>query len=338
MQEIIDVRSDTVTKPSKEMLAAMFNAEIGDDVFEEDPTVKKLEEKSAALFGKEAGLFCVSGTLSNQLALKIMTEPMQEMICDKASHIYNHEGGGYAFNSGISVRVIEGDRGRISAQDVLNNVNADFVHVPATSLVTLENTSNKGGGSCYALKDIQEIADVCRNNHLKLHLDGSRIFNALTKTNDKPDEIGKWFDTISFCLSKGLGAPMGSMLLSTKEKIKQARRFRKVWGGGMRQAGYLAAAGIYALDNNLTRLKYDHERASVIEQTLSTLSYVDQVLPVETNIILFKINKDVKNFLDYLAAKNIKAFPLGGKTIRIVTHLDFNDEMLEKVCAALKAF
>lgn len=337
-ETIVDLRSDTVTKPTKEMLDAMFSAEVGDDVFEEDPTVTSLEEQSAKIFGKEAGLFCTSGTLANQVALKILTQPMQEVICDRASHLYCHEGAGYAFNSGISVRTIDGDRGRITAQDIINNINPDYDHVPVTSLVSIENTCNKGGGSFYSLEQIQSVYETCKKNNLKLHLDGARIFNALSASNNSPGDIGKYFDTISFCLSKGLGAPVGSLILSSKENIKKARRVRKVWGGGMRQTGYLAAAGIFALNNNIQRLKKDHERASVIAGTISKLSYIEETMPVDTNIIVFKIKKDVKSFLKHLDNKNIKAIPFGEKTIRMVTHLDIDDDMIERTVKALRAF
>ena len=245
----IDLRSDTVTRPGPAMLEAMKNAKVGDDVFEEDPTVIALEEKGAALFGKEAALYCPSGTMCNQIAIKVLTHPMNEIICDKNSHIYYYEGGGWAFHSGCSIRFINGDRGRITAQDVTENINGDNVHLPVTKLVSIENTHNKGGGSYYHLQTLKDISAVCRKNNLHLHLDGARIFNALTETGDSPEEVGKLFDTVSFCLSKGLGAPVGSLLASSKENIKQARRIRKIMGGGMRQAGFIAAAGLYALEN-----------------------------------------------------------------------------------------
>lgn len=339
-QKFIDLRSDTVTQPSAGMHAAMMNAKIGDDVFEEDPSVIALEEKGAALFGKEAALFCPSGTMCNQIAIKILTQPLNEIICDQNSHIYYYEGGGWAFHSGCSIRFIQGDRGRITPQDVINNINGDNVHLPVTRLVSVENTHNKGGGSCYALETLKEISAVCKKNNLRLHLDGARIFNALTKTNDSAMETGKLFDTISFCLSKGLGAPVGSLLLSSNENIRQARRVRKVMGGGMRQAGFLAAAGIYALENNISRLKDDHMRAGILGKAISSLSCVKELLPVDTNIIVFTLNddQDAGKFLNYLLENQIKAVPFGKNTIRFVTHLDIDDAMIEKTIEVLKKY
>ena len=337
---IIDLRSDTVTRPSPAMLDAMHNAKVGDDVFEEDPTVIALEEKGAALFGKEAALFCPSGTMCNQIAIKVLTQPMNEIICDKNSHIYYYEGGGWAFHSGCSIRFINGDRGRITAQDVLDNINADNVHLPISKLVSVENTHNKGGGSIYDFQTLKDISSVCKKNDLRLHLDGARIFNALTETGTSSVEIGKLFDTVSFCLSKGLGAPVGSLLASTKENIKQARRVRKVMGGGMRQAGYIAAAGLYALENNISRLKQDHQRAKQLATTISLLSYVKEMLPVDTNIVVFTLHdkKDAGKFLVYLSENNIKGVMFGKNTIRFVTHLDIDDSMIEKTISVLKKY
>lgn len=336
----IDLRSDTVTRPTPAMLDAMHNAKVGDDVFEEDPTVIALEKKGAALFGKEAALFCPSGTMCNQIAIKVLTQPMNEIICDINSHIYYYEGGGWAFHSGCSIRFINGDRGRITVQDVLDNINGDNVHLPETKLVSIENTHNKGGGSIYDFQTLKEIAAACKKNNLNLHLDGARIFNALTETKTPPVDIGKLFDTISFCLSKGLGAPVGSLLASSKENIKQARRVRKVMGGGMRQAGFLAAAGLYALENNISRLKDDHKRAQQLAKTISSLSYVKEMLPVDTNIIVFTLqdDKDAGKFLNYLSENNIKGVMFGKNTVRFVTHLDIDDSMIEKTEVVLKKF
>jgi threonine aldolase len=337
---IIDLRSDTVTRPGPAMLDAMKNAKVGDDVFEEDPSVIALEEKGASLFGKEAALFCPSGTMCNQVAIKILTQPMNEIICDKNSHIYYYEGGGWAFHSGCSIRFIDGDRGRITAQDVLDNINGENIHLPVTKLVSIEDTHNKGGGSYYKIQTLKEISYVCKKNNLHLHLDGARIFNALTETRDTPVEIGKLFDTVSFCLSKGLGAPIGSLLASTKENIKLARRVRKVMGGGMRQAGFIAAAGLYALENNIGRLKEDHQRARELAKTISTLGYVKELLPVDTNIIVFTLhdNQDPGKFLSNLSENNIKAVPFGKNTIRFVTHLDIDDSMIEQTVSVLKKY
>lgn len=339
--ELIDLRSDTVTRPTPAMLEAMFSAEVGDDVFDEDPTVKILEAKAAAIFGKEAGLFCPSGTMTNQVSIRILTQPQQEVICDNGSHIYYYEGGGVASNSGLSLRLIDGDRGRITAQQVSENINPpENIHQPFTSLVSIENTCNKGGGSFYKLKEMKEISEVSRKNNLKIHLDGARIFNATTETGDSTLEIGKLFDTISICLSKGLGAPVGSLILSDFENIRKAKRVRKSFGGGMRQSGYLAAAGIYALDNNISRLKEDHKRASSLFKTLNSLPYIKEVLPADTNILVFKLSdeKPMLHFINYLLENNVKAIPFGKQVIRMVTHLDFTDIMLEKVISVLKKY
>lgn len=335
---IIDLRSDTVTKPTIGMLEAMFKTEVGDDVFGEEPTVNALEEKAAKLFGKEAALFCPSGTMTNQIAIKVHTQPGDEVLCDVTAHIYNYEGGGISFNSGAQAKLLQGERGQISGQQVEENINPNFDWLTRTSLVCIENTANRAGGSYYSLAQMQELATVCKQNNLKYHLDGARIFNAIIENNYTPSDLGKLFDSISVCLSKGLGAPVGSLLLGDKEFIRKARRVRKVFGGGMRQAGYLAAAGIYALDNNVLRLKEDHKRAKQLSTIINGLSYVDNVLPVDTNIIIFNLNEKMKpeTFVQKLATNNIKASGFGKQAIRFVTHLDFTDEMLEKVETVLK--
>ena len=336
---IIDLRSDTVTKPSKAMLEAMMAAEVGDDVFNEEPTVIKLEEKAAKLFGKEAAVYCPSGTMTNQIAIKVHTQPGDEVLCDATAHIYNYEGGGISFNSGAQAKLIAGERGRISAKQVEESINPTFDWLTRTSLVSIENTANRAGGSYYSLQQMQEIAAVCKKHNLKYHLDGARIFNAIVENDYTTSDIGKCFDSISVCLSKGLGAPVGSVLLGDKEFIRKARRVRKVFGGGMRQAGYLAAAGIYALDHNVTRLKEDHIRAATLANTMKQLSYIDNVLPVDTNIIIFNLNEKLKpeEFVQKLAANGIKATGFGKQAIRFVTHLDFTDEMLEKTEKVLKS-
>lgn len=333
----IDLRSDTVTKPSPGMLEAMMNAKVGDDVFDEDPTVKALEDKAASLFNMESGLYCPSGTMTNQIAIRVSTQPQDEVICDKRSHIYNYEGGGMAYNSLVSVRLIDGDRGRLSVDDILDNIQPNNIHHPSTALVALENTVNKGGGCYYSLEQMAAISKVCRENSLKLHLDGARIFNALAETGDDTKTLGQYFDTISICLSKGLGAPVGSVLLGSRKLIKKAKRVRKVLGGGMRQAGYLAAAGIYALDHNIERLVEDHRRARTMAEALQHQAYVDSVVPVDTNIVIFALRDlSTDRFLEKLSEHNIKAVPFGKQEIRMVTHLDFNDEMLKVVLQALK--
>lgn len=335
----IDLRSDTVTKPTKAMLDAMLNAKVGDDVFGEDPTVIELETKAAAMFGKEAGLFCPSGTMTNQIAIKVHTQPGDEVLCDVNSHIYNYEGGGISFNSGAQAKLIQGDRGRITAQQIEQNINGDFDWLTKTSLVSLENTVNRAGGSYYTIEQIKPIQTLCADKKLALHLDGARIFNALTETKGSTNEIGNLFDSISVCLSKGLGTPAGSVLIGKKDFIKKARRVRKVFGGGMRQAGFLAAAGVYALDNNILRLKEDHARAKKIERILQGLSYVDSIMPVDTNILIFEINPKISgsDFEKKLFENNIKISAFGKQTIRFVTHMDFTDDMLIQVEKVLKS-
>ena len=336
---IIDLRSDTVTKPTKAMLDAMMNAPLGDDVFGEDPTVIELENKAASLFGKEAGLFCPSGTMTNQIAIKVHTQPGDEVLCDVNSHIYNYEGGGISFNSGVQAKLIQGDRGRITAQQIEQNINGDFDWLTKTTLVSLENTVNRAGGSYYTMDIIKPIQKLCADKKLNFHLDGARIFNALTETKENPKDIGSLFDSISICLSKGLGTPAGSILLGKKDFIKKARRVRKVFGGGMRQAGILAAAGIYALDNNVARLKEDHIRAKKIEGILKSLPYVTSILPVDSNIVIFDIDTKISgaDFEKKLLENNIKIAAFGKQTIRFVTHMDFNDAMLEKTEQVLKS-
>ncbi len=336
---IVDLRSDTVTKPTKAMLDAMFKAEVGDDVFGEEPTVNALEAQAAKLFGKAAALFCPSGTMTNQIAIKVHTRPGDEVICDATAHIYNYEGGGISSNSGVQAKLLQGDRGRISTQQVLESINPVYDWLTTTSLLCIENTGNKAGGSYYSLEQMQELSKICIEKNLKYHLDGARIFNAIVETNYSTVEVGKLFDSISICLSKGLGAPAGSLLLGDKEFIRKARRVRKVFGGGMRQVGYFAAAGIYALDNNVNRLKEDHKRAKQLDSVIKNLSYVDNVLPVDTNIVIFNLKENVKpeEFLQKLTSNNIKATSFGKQAIRFVTHLDFTDEMLEKTEKVLKA-
>jgi len=336
---IIDLRSDTVTRPTQAMREAMLQAPVGDDVFNEDPTVNELETYAAQLFGKEAGLFCPSGTMTNQIAIKVHTKPGDEVICETNSHIYNYEGGGISFNSGAQAKLLLGNEGKLTAVQIENAINADLDWLTETKLVSLENTNNRAGGSFYTLKEVEPISALCRAKKLKLHLDGARLFNALAETNEKPKEWGQLFDSVSICLSKGLGAPVGSLLLGDNEFIKKGRRVRKVLGGGMRQAGILAAAGKFALQNNVSRLHEDHAKAKRIEQVLRTLPYVESLLPVYTNILIFNVKADLISgdaLEKKLAAKNIRISAFGKQTIRMVTHLDVLDEMVENVCAALR--
>ncbi|MCB9283767.1 MAG: aminotransferase class I/II-fold pyridoxal phosphate-dependent enzyme [Lewinellaceae bacterium] len=334
---MINLISDTVTKPTPAMLEAMMQAEVGDDVFGEDPTVNALEAKAAALFGKEAALYCPSGTMTNQIAIKVHTQPLDEVICDQHSHIYHYEVGGYAFHSGVAINLLEGDQGRLSAEQVEAAVKPTFDWLPKSALVVLENTCNRAGGSYYQLKDMRAIREVCRRKNMKLHLDGARIFNALTESGNTPLEIGELFDSISVCLSKGLGAPVGSLLIGDRDLIRAARRVRKVMGGGMRQAGFLAAAGIYALDHHVERLREDHARAQQIAGVLEQLPFVSQLRPVSTNILIFDLIPSITaaRFLEALGQNGVKASSFGTHTVRMVTHLDFTDEMLEKVLEIL---
>ena len=336
---MIDLRSDTVTRPTRAMMEAMMQAELGDDVFGEDPTVKALEVYGAGLFGKEAALFCPSGTMTNQIAIKVHTQPGDELLCDVNAHIYNYEGGGISRNSGVQAKLLQGEEGRISAPQIEQNIQGDFDWLTRTRLVCLENTVNRAGGSYYTLDQIKPIQEVCKRHQLALHLDGARIFNALAVTGETTQAVGNHFDSISICLSKGLGAPVGSLLLGTQPFIKEARRMRKVFGGGMRQAGILAAAGLYALKHQVKRLPEDHQRAKALAEVLATCSYVESVLPVYTNIIIFNIKKDRmsgEEFEKQLLQKQIKISAFGKQTIRMVTHLDFTDEMLIKTMDALK--
>jgi threonine aldolase len=314
------------------MLDAMFQAKVGDDVFGEDPSINELERFAAEIFGMEDSVFCPSGTMTNQIAIKCHTQPGDEVICDVSSHIYQYEGGGIAFNSGASVKLLYGDKGRITAQQVLENINADDVHKAHTSLVSLENTANRGGGSCYEIVEVKKIKGICDENKLKLHLDGARLFNALVEKKQTPKEYGQIFDSISICLSKSLGCPVGSLLLGKKDFIKKARRIRKVFGGGMRQAGYLAAAGIYALKNNVERLQKDHDHARQIAEVLSKKDFVNEILPVETNIIIFGVTQPwtASRFVDKLKEFDILGHPISPTQVRLVTHLDVTTIMVEK--------
>ncbi len=330
---MIDLRSDTVTKPTPEMLEAMMSAKVGDDVFGDDPTINALEEKGAAMFGQEAALFCPSGTMTNQIAIHVHTRQGEQVICEQGAHIYNYEGGGIAANSGASVKLLEGERGRMNAQQVEAAINGDDPHLAKTSLVSIENTSNRGGGSCYDKDQVELIAQVCKLNGLKFHLDGARLFNALVANDEHPLVWGSHFDSISICLSKGLGAPVGSLLLGSTEFIHEARRIRKRFGGGMRQAGYLAAAGIFALENNIDRLAEDHIRAKKLGDALNDTECIEEVMPVETNIVIARLKPEnpVEDLLKKLEANEILAVKFGPQTFRMTTHLDLGETDLNKV-------
>lgn len=333
----IDFRSDTVTRPTPAMREAMMQAKVGDDVFEEDETVNALESKLCNMFDMEAGLYCPSGTMTNQIAIKCFTQPMDEVICDQTAHVYRYEGGGIAYNSLASVRLLHGDRGILTTDLIEPEINEENIHYPNSTLVVLENTVNKGGGACYMLDQISPIHNLCKIKGLKLHLDGARLFNALMATGDQAIDYGQYFDGISICLSKGLGAPVGSVLLGSKETIKNARKIRKVLGGGMRQAGFLAAAGIYALDNHVQRLKIDHDHAKVLANTLQGLDWVNVVMPVETNIIIFQVKPAYQalEIVHKLTEKGILCNTTNRDTIRFVLHLDISPEMVDQAIEIL---
>lgn len=336
---MIDLRSDTVTKPSPEMLQAMMKAEVGDDVFGEDPTVNELESKAAEMFGHEKGLFCPSGTMTNQIAINVHTKPGDEVICHEYSHIYNYEGGGIARNSGCSVKLLKSLNGIMQLSEIEMAINNEHDWLANSSLVSIEDTTNKGGGACYSMDEVRKISEFCKNRGLKFHLDGARVFNALVKTGNNSREYGALFDSVSICLSKGLGAPVGSVLVGSGKLIKEARRVRKVFGGGMRQAGILAAGGIYALEHNVQRLKEDHEKAEKLASVLTSLSFVAAVLPVETNIVIFNLKEisSLHNILDQLKTKGIHATAFGPGQIRLVTHFDVSIEDIARVTEVLKS-
>lgn len=337
---IIDLRSDTVTKPTPKMLQSMISAEVGDDVFREDPTINKLENKVAKMFGKEKALFFPSGTMANQTAIKLHTNPGDQIICDKYAHIYNYESGGASFNSGVSCKLIDGDRGMFTAKQVEQAINPKAYYYSKTSLVEIENTTNKGGGACWDFDEIKKIKEVCENYKLGFHLDGARLWNALVEKNETPKQYGEVFDTISVCLSKGLGCPVGSILIGDSDIMDKAIRIRKIFGGNMRQAGYLAAAGLYALENNIEKLKEDHIKAKAIATELTKLPIIKVVEPVETNIVIFELNADIdeSKFLKKLSERDIYIISMGSGKLRIVTHLDYTKVKHSKFLKLLPDF
>ncbi|GLB49155.1 threonine aldolase family protein [Neptunitalea lumnitzerae] len=333
----VNLVSDTITKPTAEMLKVMMDAKVGDDMYREDETTIALEQKIAGMFGMEAAMFFPSGTMANQTGIKLHTQPGDQLICDKDAHIFHYESGGVSFNSGVSCRMVDGDRGTIKAHQVAEVINdPNSFHSPMTTLVSLENTANKGGGTCYDFQEILKIREVCDSHNLKLHLDGARLWNALVAKGESTTQYGEVFDSISVCLSKGLGCPVGSVLLGTEEFINRAYRVRKILGGAMRQIGYLTSAGIYALDNNIARLSEDHRRAKELEATLASLPFVKSITPVETNIIIFDLEEGYSNtaFIEALKGYNIFISPMGAK-LRMVTHLDYTQEMHEYVLDCL---
>ena len=337
---IIDLRSDTVTKPTPKMLEAMMQAKVGDDVYDEDETVNALEEKIAKLFGKEKALFFPSGTMANQTAIKLHTNPGDQVICDKYAHIFNYEGGGASFNSGVSCKLIDGNRGMFTAKQVEEAISPpDFYHSPLTRLVEIENTTNKGGGACWDFDEILKIKSLCKTHNLGFHLDGARLWNALVVKEETTEQYGKAFDTISVCLSKGLGCPVGSVLVGDKAIMENAIRIRKILGGGMRQVGFLAAAGLYALDNNIERLSEDHKKAKYIAELLQQSNYVKNVESVETNIVIFELYEDTsEKFLKSLSDNKILITNMGNNKLRMVTHLEITDNEVDMLENVIKSF
>jgi Threonine aldolase len=338
---IIDLRSDTVTKPTAGMMQAIMNAQTGDDVYKEDPTVNALEKRCMELFGMEAALFFPTGSMANQAAIKLQTQPGEQLICDKWAHVYNYEGGGVSFNSGVSCKLMDGHRGMITAEQVVESINPpDFYHSPLTSLVCIENTTNKGGGACYDFSELEKINAVCKEHDLGLHLDGARLMNALVAKKEDPKQYGQLFDTISICLSKGLGTPLGTVLLGKQDIMKNAIRVRKVLGGGMRQIGYMAAAGLYALDHHVERLVEDHKKAKELAAVLAEQTYVDRVEPTETNIVIFYLSDRIseEKFITDLQQLGIKISSMGQGKLRLVTHLDYTQEMHQRVMNVLAAY
>jgi len=334
---MINLISDTVTKPTSDMLAYMMEAEVGDDVFGEDPTINQLQDRMAEMFGHEAALFCPSGTMTNQIAIKMHTQPLDEVICDHYSHVYQYETGGYAYNSGVAMNLIAGANGKITADQIAAVIKPDYDWLPKSALVVLENSCNKGGGSYYVNDEIKPIGDLCCERDLALHLDGARLFNVLVETQETTQSVGDLFDSVSVCLSKGLGAPVGSVLIGNKTDIKQARRLRKVMGGGMRQSGYLAAACLYALDNNVDRLKEDNLRAKQLGDHLKSCIKVVDVRDVKTNIVIFELAEGYTANLcvEALKKKGIGASAFGAQEVRFVTHMDVTDQHIDEVCTTL---
>lgn len=338
---IIDLISDTVTKPTPGMLQAMMHAQVGDDVFSMDPTVNALQKKVAAMFGMEDALFFPSGTMANQAAIKIHTQPGDLLFCDKYAHVYNYESGGAAFHSGVTCRLIDGSRGMFSAAQLEEaSSGSPQIYLPYARLVCIENTTNKGGGACWDFSELEKIGKITREKNLAFHLDGARLFNALVAKNETTLQYGQLFDTISICFSKGLGAPVGSMLLGSKEHIHKALRIRKLYGGGMRQVGFLASACDYALDHHVERLAEDHQKAKEIGAVLKTVSYVTKVETIETNIVIFYVDTAIgdDNFIKRMKDQKILLTPMGEGKIRIVTHLDYTNEMHAILLDALRNF
>lgn len=335
---MIDLRSDTVTRPTPKMLQAMIVAETGDDVFGEDPTLNAFQDKVAKMFGMEAGLFVPSGTMSNQLGINVLTEAGDEILIEEKGHIFNYETGGASFLSGVQVHPLKGKNGKLSVELLQDMIRGKYDWEPRTKVVCLENSTNKGGGDCYYKEELRAIKKFADSNDLFVHLDGARIWNAITETGIEPQFFGEIADTISVCFSKGLGAPVGSMLLSSEEKITKARRLRKMWGGGMRQAGLLAAAADYAIENHWPLLKEDHRRAREVADTITECHRLSVDLKgVCTNILLFEtLSENASSAISKLQEKGVYMTQFGPTTIRATFHFQAGDEDAEEVKKVLK--
>lgn len=337
---MIDLRSDTVTKPTPAMLAAMTAAAVGDDVFGEDPTINELERRVAAMFGKEAGLFVPSGTMSNQIAVRVHCRPQDEILLESTSHIYLWEAGGPAALSGATCRTIDGRFGLLEVPDFDGKIRPDDQHAVRTRLVCLENTHNRGGGTVYPLETVAAISSWAKTNSLAMHLDGARLWNAIVATGVSAQEWGKHFDTVSVCFSKGLGTPVGSALVGPRDLLAYGRRVRKLFGGGMRQAGYLAAACLYALDHNIDRLAEDHANAQIIAKAVADVPGLKLVPPqVETNLVWFEVDAKLgtaKAVAEKLKANGVLVAALEQNVIRAATHLDASRADCEKAASIIR--
>jgi threonine aldolase len=331
----IDLRSDTVTQPCQGMREAMARAEVGDDVNGDDPTVIRLQEEVAGLLGMEAGLFVPSGTMSNAVAIRTHTQPGDEIIAEEHSHLYVYEGGGYAALSGCSIALVPGKYGLVNPEDVRKRIRkseGSQSHFPNASLICLENTSNRGGGTCYSLETLTEIGDIARESDCRMHLDGARFFNAVVASGNSASELVAMFDSVSICLSKGLGAPVGSVLVGSKPFIQEAHRWRKMFGGGMRQSGILAAAGLYALEQNFDRLKDDHDHARKLAESIQGLHGLHISMDtVQSNMVYVQTEESADSWKQKLEEQGVLCFALGENTLRLVTHLHIDEEQVEEV-------
>ncbi len=337
--QIIDLRSDTVTKPSPAMREAMMAAEVGDDVFGEDPTVNRLQDHLARLFQKDAAMFVPSGTMGNQICVKLHSLPGNEIICEADCHIFKYEAGGAGLLSGVQTHLIGGTRGVMTADQVQQAINSkDDIHASPTALIVLENTHNRAGGTIYPLDEIRKISAVAQEHHVPLHLDGARLFNACVAAGLKPVDYAPYFDTISICFSKGLGAPVGSAVVGSHELIARARYFRKALGGGMRQTGILAAAAFFALENNVSKLQHDHQRARRLAEAIATIpTFQIDLSSVQTNIIIFDTLKEPSDrIVQKLASHGVLSIPFGPHRVRLVTHLDLDDDAISQTISILK--